>query len=280
MKNLESVLELINEYKGFNEIKEELSLSKYELNTLFYKIVNRRVTVRLPWDVELFARQQHIENISFVNLKESRVIIIADTHLGCINENIAYLEMVDEFIRQEKIKILFHAGDIGDGIYKPKEQYSTCSAQIDHILDVYPSRDGLEQYVLAGNHDLVYRNHDFRILKILEKEKKNLTGVGYFQSYFKVYDKIISFEHDSKKWDNFIKPDFSIRGHSHQAKLLKKRVNIPTLSDDHPHTIADHPGFMVLETSKYGNSVILNFDHYIMLDDSIKKSNEKRYVLK
>lgn len=36
MEKVEEVLELIREYKKFDEIKEELSLSKCELNSIFY----------------------------------------------------------------------------------------------------------------------------------------------------------------------------------------------------------------------------------------------------
>lgn len=282
MENIEEVLRLIQDYKKFDEIKEELNLSKYELNSIFYKIVNRRrIKVALPWDVELFLRSEHIKNVSFVDLKKSKVIIISDTHFGSMKENIAYLELVNDFIKREIINLLFHAGDIGDGIYRPKKEYNTRSSQIDHILDVYPSDDNLEQYVLAGNHDQKYREGGFRILKILEQEKKNLTGVGYFQSYFKVYDKIISFEHDCHKWDNFVQADFCIRGHSHQAQFLKNRVKVPALCDEHPDIIDYYdPGFMTLETSKHGNSVQLFFQHYTISDDSIEKKEEKRYVLK
>lgn len=282
MEKVEEVLKLIHEYKEFNEIKEELNLSKYELNSIFYRIVNRRrVEVGLPWDVEFFLRREHLKNISFVDLKNSKVIIIADTHIGSIKENIAYLELVDDFIRREKIKLLFHAGDLGDGIYSPKKEYSTCSSQIDHILKIYPSRDDLEQYVLLGNHDLVYRQHDFHLLKMLEQEKKNLTGAGYFQAYFKVYDKIISFEHNSHKWDNFVHTDFCIRGHSHQAEFLKNGVKVPALSDEHPDlNYYCDPGFMTLKTSKHGNSVQLFFENYTISNDSIQKTQEKSYVLK
>lgn len=281
-KNQQMVINLAKNNYKFNDILEESAFSKSELLLIMYKLIHSKEC--LPWDIELNLRSEYLNNFSFITLTDSRVIFISDTHLGSIDENVTYLEQVHDFIRHEKIEILFHGGDIGDGMIKPHPNYNSYSSQINHILDCYADSDDVYQYILAGNHDARYKNQKMDILNELVALKSSIVSLGYYQAYFKVFDKIISFEHNSHMniKNKLVKSDFTIAGHSHIGLLGDNKVRLSTLSDSMPHRNSKDnlPGFMTLTTSKDKNKVKLYFRHYNVSKRGIQKVKTKEYILK
>lgn len=101
--------------------------------------------------------------ITLTNKEHSKIAWITDTHQGCRNaskffrdHNAKYWK--NEFfprIKQEGIEIIIHAGDFFDS------RNSLSLQDIDYVVNTWlPMLEdsGATMYIIAGNHDVAYRN--------------------------------------------------------------------------------------------------------------------------
>lgn len=273
-----------NEFKNlilnnitYEEILDTYNIEKYKLLYYYYYLIKSN---DLEKDILNRVINEYLDNINFISLEDNNILLISDQHLGSKEENIIYQELAEDFRINNNIDLVFHGGDIGDGMLDYHKNYGTVPQQIDHILETIPKIGG-EKYLLAGNHDYRYLRKGYDILSLLE-EDETIHGIGYFESYFKVYDKNISFTHNSKL-DNskLLDKDFTISGHSHVFRANNNRVKLPALSDNNPNRNFEDsaPGFVLLKTNKVDNQVVLDFTRYIVNNDNYKKDKTKQYTL-
>lgn len=273
----EEILYLINKNLNFNDILIYLSLPKIELVSYYKKILNDDY---IPLDLRMKLKGEYLENLFFVNLEIEKVIFISDTHIGSKDENIEYLNQVKYFIENNNINYLFHGGDIGDGMVNYHKYFNTYNKQIEHLLDIYFNKFEIKQYILGGNHDYKYKRKDVDILKLLS-DNVLIENIGYYNAYFKIFDKVISFEHNSKKTNDLINIDFRILGHSHIGKFRENLVMLPASCDENStNNLMFKPGFIVLESINENSLIKLLFTEYIYTENGPHDVNLKKYVLK
>lgn len=275
------IINLIVQGYTTNDILTKLSLRKYHLIKEYYNILNRFKNF-LETNTYQNILTEYINNCSFLDLQTAKIIFISDTHFGSKYENLTYFDQVKDFLKQKKdIKYLIHGGDIGDGMVKYASDYNDYKKQIDHILEVNSEILGIKQYFLGGNHDRRYLEKGIDILGSLEEINKEITGIGYYQSYIKLADKLISLEHNSHLNKIFVSRYFSILGHSHKLTYKESSVFLPTLCDDSLNrNIPASPGFIVLESKKQKNHLTLHITNYLSTENGIEKGKVKTYKLK
>ena len=269
------IIDMVDNNLDFGEMLEELDYSKSELLLAIHKLINAKETI--PYHIKFNLTKEYLDNLSFSNLGGKKTIIISDTHLSSIYENLEYLERVEEFIKSNNLKYLLHAGDIGDGMVKHKKEYDSYTKQVSHILDVYSEFDNCHQYLIGGNHDRRYKDKSMDIIKLLA-QKKNIEEVGYYQAYFNLYNKNISFEHNSYMNNNLIQKDLRILGHAHNTSFKEDKITIPTLSVD-VKGIDSKPGFLIMDSKNKKGKVEVIFEEYNLQENSIKKVKEKKYII-
>lgn len=278
----QEVINLIRNDATYHEILSELDLYDYELLHLYYQWLFLR-RKKLPEDIAERMRQDYLQYFSFINLKRDKIMLIADSHLGSKYENLLYLEQAKEIAKKRKINTIFHGGDIGDGLVEHNPIHKNYQEQIEYILAKYSFFEDMDQYIMGGNHDRRYKESGLDILKLISELYENVTPIGYYQSYFKVFEKIISFEHNSKirKKNKLINPDFIIAAHSHKGVFKNGEVKLPTASDINPNCepINSEPGFEILITSKDKTGVNLNFERYETTENGPEKTKVKTYHL-
>ena len=271
------IKELILDGATYDNLLNDYKIPKYEILQVYYLLLNKE---NIPSDMEYNIRQEYLKHISFLNIEDDKVLFVSDQHIGSKGENLFYQELAEDFRKSNNINIVLNGGDIGDGMLDYDKKYSTVPLQIEHILESVPKLGG-EKYILAGNHDKRYLKKGIDILQLLE-EDSNIHGVGYYQSYFKIYDKLISFTHNSRfPNDKLLTKDFTISGHSHLFVGEKKKIKLPTLSDNNPNNInfITSPGFVLLRTNKLKDQIVLDFTRYIVNDHKYYKAQTKNYVL-
>ena len=276
--SISEIKKLILNNVSFEELIEVYGLQRYDVLRAYYQLLNGEVTSPEIFEI---VKESYQSNISFLDITNAQILFVSDQHLGSKEENIYYQELAEDFRKTNNIDIVLNGGDIGDGMLDYHKKYGTVSKQIDHILEVIPKLGG-EKYLLAGNHDARYLKKGIDILKLLE-EDKTIHGVGYYQAYFKIYDKLISFYHSSKfQHDRTLQKDYSISGHSHLFVSDKDRTRLPTLSDNNPNNelnFITKPGFVLLRTNKVENEVILDFSRYIISKDHYYLAQKKCHKL-
>jgi len=268
--------------QGFTtkNLEEMFSIPKQQLVKEYYEILNRKKYLLTPEKVTIIY-QEYLENYSFKDFSEEKIILISDTHIGSKNENLEYLRQVRDFIKQNNFKYLIHAGDLGDGMVNYHRKVSTYPKQLEHILKNYDLGLDIYQYILGGNHDKKYQKRSEDILKLLEEQNPKIENLGYYQAYFTINGLPISLEHNSHQNQIFVKPVFHILGHAHYLNFKESSLILPPLCDDFSNKeVRVEPGFGTLESSKDNNDVILDFTSYGITENGPEKSLNRVYTLK
>lgn len=262
---------------SFNDIKEYFELENYELLSIYENILLDYRTK--DYDFFRKIKYDYLENILFTELTSEKVVIISDTHLGSKGENLEYLRQIKYFLENENISLLFHGGDIGDGLINPSRKYNSYNKQLDHICNSYLKFDGIKQYLLGGNHDMEYKKRHRDILRILSKSNKHIYPLGYYKSFFKVYEAIIAFNHMKMKGDiQLIKPAFTILGHSHRYRYSKGRIFIPPSCLENSVCYDPFiPGFLVMQATDKEN---LQFQMYSYTENGPEMLEEENVYIK
>lgn len=278
----QKIINMIDNNYSFSDILIENNLQDYELLNIIYYLISKEKNI----SKESLKKIRNIlyQNFSFLNLTESKLLIISDTHLGSSNQNIEYIEQAEDIANKEQVNSIFHLGDIGDG-QVDKTMFTTIKDEVEYLLETYNFFTEYPQYLLGGNHDEKYKKEGYNILKLLKEINANIIPVGYREAHFRIFNKVIALEHESKskkQSKHIINPNFIIAGHSHKSRFKENEVYIPTLSDviTNKDVEGNEPGFMILETKKESKKTILEFTRYQTTNNGPEKIKEKIYTLK
>jgi predicted phosphodiesterase len=210
-----------------------------------------------------------------------KVGIISDTHIGSLYERLDLLDGAYSVFEKEGIKDVYHAGDIIDGenvyrghVYEIKVHGA--DAQVNHCVNNYPKKEGIETHFISGNHDLSFwKNAGIDIgekiasrrsdMKYLGREEADvpilcnnvkvilrLTHPGKGTAYALSY-------HPQKYIDALAggqKPHIILMGHYHKAEQLPCYRNTyliqsGCLQSQTPYmrrqSLAAHMGFWIIE---------------------------------
>ena len=128
----------------FNQIPIEELLKKTKLNK--QELISLLIKNNIEYDIDLNKGK---------TIKENKILIISDTHIGSEYENISYLDMVYEFAIKNNITKIIHGGDLLQSTMKHvKQEYIDPEKQFKHFMSVYPNDRNITNYVTLGNHDL------------------------------------------------------------------------------------------------------------------------------
>lgn len=228
------VQKLFHENYSIHDISDIASLSYYEVIFLLRKLE------------EFFDTPRYI---AFDTIEDERVLILSDTHMGSIYENMDYLKEAYQYAIDCGIHTTIHAGDlIQSTMANVSEIYQDEVKQMEHVVSDYPSVEGMKNYILLGNHDYNTLKKGYPYFEIL-KQRDDFIFLGFKRAYLNWQDQLISICHPAKKYslpipsvENFL----NLKGHSHKLSYNKlKSVQIPTLSDDFIKNKDTKAGFLV-----------------------------------
>lgn len=240
-------------------LKYNLTLSELLAILSFYKI----------------PKGQLISVASLHNINSSQILVITDTHLGNQRENIAYLNYVYQFAKEQQITSIIHAGDIIQStIGYPKKEYLTPESQIKLILEVFPNYPEIKTYFLLGNHDFHLLKKDPSYINFFN-ERNDFNLLGMAKSYLTWQNHIISVTHQIKR-NKLVIPNLpsliNFIGHRHSLKLYNNTtIAVPTLSDDlkfYEETEVNSPGFLLATIQDN----LLSIELYSFQNDHIDKT--------
>jgi len=278
----QKIITMIDNNYTFNDILIENNINNYKLLNIFYYLLSKEKDISS--DTLKKIRNIFYEEFSFLNLQDSKILIISDTHVGSKNQNFEYIKQAEYTAQKENINSVFHLGDIGDG-QVDKTLFQTTRKEVNYLLENYNFFLNYPQYLLGGNHDEKYQRENYDILKLLQEINPNIIPIGYRQAYFRIFNKVIALEHESKqhkKHHHLVNPNFIITGHSHKSRFKEKEVYVPSLSDVVPNQNVEgnEPGFMILETSKEKKKINLDFTRYQTTNNGPEIIKTKKYILK
>lgn len=287
------IIDKLLENGDFDDLLNKYELYKYELlgeisNMLFpYPIISQE-------EADLL-KSIYINKAIMFKLDTEKVMLISDTHIGNDDfERLDYLNYIASFCKQYQIHYLIHAGGIGDGtkngkpLSSPDFKGNEALEQSQQIVEKYIVMPDVTQFILGGNHDTRYIEHqnNVDILKLLA-DKKNIYPLGFIQAFFTICGQVISLEHSSNRIyeESLIPHELAIKGHSHLWQPQNNILYIPTLSNYICHKGKEEgkAGFVIMQPIKTTDEVILHFDRYTFIGINnfldASKTAEKTYSL-
>ena len=203
----------------------------------------------------IYALKQLIPNldipgiIAYTDIPDKKIIIISDTHIGSVFENLDYLREIYKFADDNDIHTILHGGDLIQSTFtNVSNKYRDEMRQIEHVIVDYPSSKAVHNYILLGNHDFnTFKKHD--IFWDTLSSRRDFTLLGFKRAYLTWLKDMISLNHTTKKYHIPIpkaETVLSLYGHSHCLSYNReKRIYIPTCSDDMIQNQNARPGFLV-----------------------------------
>jgi len=246
------------------DLSEALCARGYKVEKIVPEEIDRRVRI----NPKLFEG----DRIQFA--------VISCTHLGSKFQQLTHLASFYRYVQDKGIKIVFHAGDMVDGIdvYSGHEFevfIHGVDAQRDYTIEHYPKMEnGGKTYVIAGNHDYSFKKRaGSNIVKDIAAQRDDIDYLGIYGAYPQIprlnmyiqhggggqaYARSYKMQKNIEQMSPDSKPDLYFLGHYHTSCLLLEYRNVtgfmlPSFQAQTPHARrmgwpAENGGFIVTVT--------------------------------
>ena len=180
---------LINKKKSVLEIAKELEVEPYVVYGLVYELINQGYLYDIV-DGNIVKLSKPTKNDDVYQVKNAlehiKLLLISDTHLCNKSDRLDILRYLYDKADKEGVKYVLHSGDFTDGnnsrkrpehIYELKE--ASYEGQIDYCVEKYPKADGIDTFVISGNHDdWWYKSNGSDIVNSIAKRRDDIVYLG------------------------------------------------------------------------------------------------------
>ena len=300
MDNLEiKLLNMLNMNKSMYEINKELGLSNDIIYKMLFAIKNKYKMF------ENIVFNDGIQYTNFYNLfgnsntylnmegkdNKIRIMLVSDLHLGNHNDSIKAIDLMYNYVVNNKINVILNLGDFFEGVTRNKTcKFEDYDEQVNYALDNYPSDKSITNFLLLGNHDIsLMLDKKIDIKKIIENKRNDiiLTGIGRSNLYINGFR--FRLDHETRRYpvepSSCFNNGIILKGHSHKYKVISSNssmvIYIPTLSDVLTNQYSCYFPSMIDMTLHFKNSHLNNVTlmNYIVLYDELMLMNEQRITV-
>lgn len=162
------------------------------LNTVF----NKKIELVEAENGELLIIKKPIKKIQrtikipIEECNHSEVLLVSDTHLGSVQQQLHLLNELYEEAYKRGIRTAYHCGDIVDGDYtairkeQPRQLFlHGFDEQAGYVVDMYPKVKGLTTHFILGSHDEThYKNGQATIGFWIPKCRSDMKYLGQDQT--------------------------------------------------------------------------------------------------
>jgi len=234
----------ISEYTA-EKLKKECVPEQYAKKSITEKDVAKFLKERGLSEksvIELLTPNQYSPRIiGNESIKEFSIGIIGDTHL-C--DKACALDELHDFYHKCKesgVEHVVHAGDVTAGIrvYPGQEFdliYHGFSEQLKHVIESYPQIDGITTHVIAGNHDLSFKQHaGASFVEEVSNKRNDIEWVGDYAANISINGISIRLHHGDggvgyaasyrlqrnvEAFESGEKPQIYVLGHYHRTLAM------------------------------------------------------------
>lgn len=178
---------LINKKKSLEEMQEVLGLERYEIYGLVQELINQGFLYDIvDGEIVKLKKPQQSDDIYQIksNLEHLRLLLISDTHLCSKYDRLDILRYLYDKAGNTNTNYVLHSGDFTDGkSNRPEHVYElrelSYDGQVDYCVEKYPRIEGLNTYVIQGNHDdWWYKSNGSEIVKSIAKQRDDIIYLG------------------------------------------------------------------------------------------------------
>jgi len=174
--------------------------------------------------------------------------LVSDTHFGSLYADYALLSYAYDVFSDEGIEIVFNTGDLTDGIrmYRGHEfelSHHGADAQVNVVVEKYPSRRGIRTLFVCGNHDRSHWKHGgVDVGQWISDKRDDMMYLGYQEANVEIGEgrckatvrlshpedgTAYAISYKPQQYVNALppgtKPDVLLLGHYHKAEFLPYR---------------------------------------------------------
>ena len=252
------IIDFIKQEKTINEISLELGLSNKQLFSILTMLKNKGIDFQRKYyetgDI-IYTARKTVEEITYPKEKalitnkgsnSLNAVVIADTHIGSIKENVTYLNQLYNYCTKKNIHIIFHCGDILDGTFGEAKKNYNGMEQVNSFLNVYPFDQNIINIAILGNHDFSLLEQDgIDFENVLNSYRHDFLTLGYHQGILKIKNDYLVLIHKKttnqysqeylKNFENKKGNTLILEGHHHYMGLKvfhnSTHIYVPTLSN-------------------------------------------------
>lgn len=186
-ETLDKIRYYINKKKDVEVIAKELGLERYQVYGLVQELINQGYLYDIIDGQIIKLKQPKISDDVYQvknNLDHIRLLLISDTHLCSKYDRLDILRYLYSKAQDTNTNYVLHSGDFTDGkstrpehIYELKEL--SYEGQVQYCVDNYPKVDGLQTFVISGNHDDWWtKSTGSEIVKTIAKQRDDIVYLG------------------------------------------------------------------------------------------------------
>lgn len=294
------IIKYINEGKTCNEICDLLNISNkalynrlnmlkkagYYFDRNYFYDGNIIYTLTNPFDIN----PKNIIINPGSELEEINLVLISDTHLGSLKDNIKSLDELYNFCIKNNYNIILHAGDFFDGIYNDIKEYKVQGIdQINYGLNNYPFDKNILTFLCLGNHDSTFfLEKGIDIKKVIEQRRDDIIPLGHGYGKIMIDNIEIIMKHAIDRiglhYPKLSTDHIIIKGHSHKYKITNSHnlftISVPSLSSIKINGALEYPSFLTLNLKASENYIeSAHIEQYIYLEDNYVRASETNYNL-
>lgn len=139
--------------------------------------------------------QRHKASLRLFDGDKIRFGIVSDTHLGSAECHLADLHAAYDLMADEGISTIYHPGDLvaGIGVYRHQHRdlaphAHTFDEQVDFAVREYPYRQGIQTFIISGNHDVEgeFGKLGADACLAVANQREDLTHCGVYSAWFEI----------------------------------------------------------------------------------------------
>lgn len=177
----------INKRKNVDVIASELGLEKYQVYGIVQELINQGYLYDIvDGEIVKLSRPKISDDIYCIKseLDHVRMLLISDTHLCSKYDRLDIIRYLYSKAQETGTNYVLHSGDFTDGkstrpehVYELKEL--SYEGQVQYCVDNYPRVEGLQTFVISGNHDDWWtKSTGSEIIKSIAKQRDDIVYLG------------------------------------------------------------------------------------------------------
>lgn len=206
-ESLQTLFSMLSSAKEDGVTKEELAnkldISPKILNSMLTDLQNRgynlTVTNNSAGLDTNFTADYSAKQIEWGTNGTYKVGFVSDLHACCEYTKIKSAQKAYEQFSKQGVSIVFNAGDTTHGhvdmhgSYKYEIKLRMLENQLNHLVADYPKQDGIQTFMIAGNHDLSWGRQGVDFIKLLSDRRPDITYLGPTVAFIDGPDNIPNF---------------------------------------------------------------------------------------
>ena len=186
-QTLDKIRYYINKKKDVETIAQELGVERYQVYGMVQELINQGYLYDIVDGKIIKLSQPRMSEDTYVvknNMEHLRLLLISDTHLCSKYDRLDILRYLYSRAADTNTNYVLHSGDFTDGksnrpehIYELKEL--SYEGQVQYCVDNYPKVEGLQTFVIGGNHDGWWtKSTGSEIVKSIARQRDDIVYLG------------------------------------------------------------------------------------------------------